>query len=269
MPGAGDLWWQQHNAARAILDRGHPHVATHRIKIRLSPPDHARPPKEPPMWMSHPNVIGLVTVIDSAFYGGWNTLGWVVADAPVYPYPPDAGWPVSEGEVPGLVGTALATQLPAAMPAAIAAAGALTTAVANSTFVSMITGLDGTGATNMATLIQAALTAATPGSTVRLPGTNKTYMIASGLTIPSRVTLDLGGAILQVKNAATGVTPVTFSGVTGSRLTNGRLQGNVTNKQTAVGFTAAATDCVVDHCSIDANFQIVICGGDAGVACVN
>jgi len=137
--------------------------------------------------------------------------------------------------------------------------------------VPQVGGLDGTGATDMKTLIQAALTAATPGATVRLPGTNKTYLLASGLSIPSRVTLDLGGAILKVKNAATPVNAVTFSGVTGSRLTNGRLQGNVTTPQSAVGFDAA-TDCVVDHCSFDSNFQIVVIGGGAGGAggaCVN
>jgi hypothetical protein len=55
------------------------------------------------MWMSHSNVAGVVTVADSAFYGGWDTLGWVVAAAPVGPPVPDAGWPVSKGEVDGLV----------------------------------------------------------------------------------------------------------------------------------------------------------------------
>jgi hypothetical protein len=137
----------------------------------------------------------------------------------------------------------------------------------SSTYVPMVTGLAGTGATDMQSLIQAALTAAAPGATVRLPGINQTYMIASGLTIPSRVTLDLGGAILQVKNANPVVQAITFSGVTGSRVTNGRLQGNVTNKAAAVNFTSGATDCVVDHCSVDANFQIVVIGLIGSVNC--
>lgn len=52
------------------------------------------------MWMSHPNLPGaLKTVTDSAFYGGWDTLGWVVAAAPVGPPQPDAGWPVSRVEL--------------------------------------------------------------------------------------------------------------------------------------------------------------------------
>jgi len=55
------------------------------------------------MWMSHPNVTGVVTVADSAFYGGWDTLGWVTAAAPAGPPLVDAGWPVSAGEVAGLI----------------------------------------------------------------------------------------------------------------------------------------------------------------------
>jgi len=42
------------------------------------------------------------TVLDKAFYDGWDTLGWVVAAAPVVPpgtVPPDAGWTVSQAEL--------------------------------------------------------------------------------------------------------------------------------------------------------------------------
>jgi len=60
------------------------------------------------MWMSHPSLPGIVkTVLDSAFYGGWDTLGWVEDVAPAGPPLPDQGWPVSEGEISELLAEAL------------------------------------------------------------------------------------------------------------------------------------------------------------------
>jgi len=95
------------------------------------------------MWMSHPGVTGVVTVADNAFYGGWDTMGWVVAAAPVGPPLVDAGWPVSQGEVTALVGTAVAAQIPAAIAPALATERTTERALQSATFALVSAGRPG------------------------------------------------------------------------------------------------------------------------------
>lgn len=118
--------------------------------------------------------------------------------------------------------------------------------------------------------IQSALNSLGPtGGTVVLEA--GTFYTNAAISLPSACVLTGQGrmaTVLQVVNTASVVSAIRFSQVKDAVLSDLRVQGSTSQPGAAVTMTQSQ-DCLVDSCSFDPNFQIVIRGGDSASPCVN
>lgn len=109
-------------------------------------------------------------------------------------------------------------------------------------------GATGDGVTDDTTVIQAVLTAAAAGSTVRFPP--GVYM-TTGLTISTRIILDLAAATLKLLPSAVLTSPAVTVSASGTRWYGGSVDGNRANQSASrAGVRLSGSDLVLDGVTI-------------------